>query len=626
MTTYLKSKAFLASTMTLPFLLMGCPGEEPSSSDPMKDMTQTDLDMPADLEDGVQEDMKADMTDMPADRVDMEDMCVPLAECPADTCGELSDGCGGTIQCEPCACEGGIPSSTYCGPCGLGRSYCETTENGPSLCSLDEEFILTESMCQEMLYVSSGVTPGMGDGTRDNPMGSLQAAIDALAPTGGLVVLQAGEYTLEERVKLANGVHILGGVTSEWLFDPLFKSKLTISPSGEYSHMIGVEAQNIEDSTFLKNLEIVTLDVEAGKNLYSMHVRTSPGLHLEDVSIRSGSIADSPSGERGADGADGLPGGDAEVRVTLTKRVGDMTAHGYENGAFAGEAGINQSCHQQASGGQGGEGFHVLAEDPPGDPVQITYTVIPGESGGSNMAGEAGGQAGSSRDHEGHNGRQGDQGRDGMHGMRGVSQGTVIEGFWSVNASGSRGGDGEHGTGGSGGGGSFWMEEAMNPAESKPGASGGGGGAGGCGGQGGNGGLGGGSGFGLMLVDSTGITLERVTIQGPDAGNGGNGGRGGRAGLGALGGQGSQVYAVTATSTTTVPHSQRGGTGGRGEDGGAGGFGGGGAGGSSFGMYCSNTTVVRIDSVQANAGEPGEGGFDGGQADGGYSQHAFACW
>jgi hypothetical protein len=171
------------------------------------------------------------------------------------------------------------------------------------------------------------------------------------------------------------------------------------------------------------------------------------------------------------------------------------------------------------------------------------------------------------------------------------------------------------------------MDEKADIQESKPGASGGGGGAGGCGGEGGKGGQAGATGFGALIVDSTGVIFDRVSVQGPDAGNGGNGGSGGAGGIGGVGGEGSTQYATT-TSSTPVAHPLNAGNGGTGGQGSTGGQGGAGAGGSSFGVYCdSASSVERMGDVTALAGQPGAGGALGSlPGENGQAEDVVNCW
>ena len=171
--------------------------------------------------------------------------------------------------------------------------------------------------------------------------------------------------------------------------------------------------------------------------------------------------------------------------------------------------------------------------------------------------------------------------------------------YWTPSR-GEMGQPGEHGSGGGGGGGtryalamdSIWM-----------GASGGSGGSGGCAGQGGQGGQTGHASFGALLVRSD-LSLEHVTIEGDQGGEGATGGRGGDGGAPAEGGTRGRFLEGFV---------DQGPLGGSGEGGwgtvaGDGGDGGPGAGGDSYGLYCldSNPTADRQTSSWT-AGQPGQG-------------------
>ena len=65
-------------------------------------------------------------------------VCEPsiAAEACVDTCGELDDGCGETIDCGVCPCVDGIPNSYVCGACDLGAFSCSAAETGFGACDM----------------------------------------------------------------------------------------------------------------------------------------------------------------------------------------------------------------------------------------------------------------------------------------------------------------------------------------------------------------------------------------------------------------------------------------------------------------------------------------------------------
>lgn len=620
-------KTGLLSTLAL-LVWTGCPGDEPANNNP-----STDMNMPDDMTMADMADMAVDMTgddgmttpDMDKDMGDMA--CVPKTSCEPDACGIQEDGCSGTIDCGACACVGGQPAEPTCGICGFGRSGCEmATGDGPATCSLPE-WTVTPSDCDTIVYVDAGNTQPGQDGSRENPFSELDQVLNAAnMSSASMIALRTGSYTASGRLILKEGRHMVGGFGEGFIFDEEGSSSITITPSGPGDERIGVEAIDLEEKTWLKQLDITVEGVNAPLTLYGAHVVGSPGLHLEEVTITTGPLGDGSSGKDGEDGANGGDGGDAESIVTLSRRIGDMTMGGYVNGAFAGAAGTNPDCPAQANGGAGGEGIHIIATEIAVSPFVEYMRVLP-QAGFANSVGLNGGDSGSSMSPTGTNGASGTAGVSGNNGNSGVSQGSVVRTYWVANGNGEDGQDGDTGTGGSGGGGTWWMDERPNLQDSKPGASGGGGGAGGCGGEGGKGGQAGATGFGVLLVESSGVVFDRVTVQGPDAGNGGNGGSGGSGGIGGVGGGGSEQYATTATSTP-VAHPLNAGRGGTGGQGSTGGLGGAGAGGSSFGVYCdTGSSVERVGDVTALAGQAGAGGALGSlPGENGQSEDVVACW
>lgn len=614
-----------ASMLSLASLLIGtgCPDEEPSNGQTTtQDMAEDDmpLDMPV---------IDADMgtpdlgDDMP---VDME-VCEPLTECPVDTCGTIEDTCGGTVDCGACACVDGQPTEATCGVCGFGVAGCESAAgDGPATCGL-EALTVTPSDCDTIVYVREADPVANPDGSKANPYSDFAQAFAAGKANGAsMLAVAQGSYNVGGVITLVEGMHIVGGFTNDFVYDEEGSSSLTITPTGQGDERVGMEAFDVEEKTWLKQLDLTVEGVNAPFTLYGMHIVGSPALHLEEVSVTTGPLGDGSSGKDGADGADGGDGGDAEVLVTLASRVGDMTVDGYENGASAGAAGVNPDCAAVANGGAGGEGIHILATELAVSPFVEYMRVLP-DNGATSEFGTPGGTHGTSVSPAGMNGMSGIPGTGGNNGASGVSQGSVVCTYWSVEGNGADGEDGGSGTGGSGGGGTWWMEEAMELQESKPGASGGGGGAGGCGGEGGLGGQAGASGFGILVVDSMNVVFERVSVQGPDAGNGGNAGSAGEGGVGGRGGDASSQYATQSTSTPQA-HPLNAGRGGTAGQGSPGGIGGAGAGGSSFGVYCdSASSVMRMGEVSALAGVGGVGGVLASlPGENGQAEDVVNCW
>ncbi len=612
--------------------MTGCPDEKPSDANttsPSQDMDAMDM-SPS------QEDMGSDMdsVDMTDLAVDMPDTCIPQTECVEGACGAQADGCGGMLDCGACACVDGIPQDSTCGVCGFGTAGCDMpTGNGGATCTLDADALTHPPLdCDAVVYVRATDPSPTPDGSKENPFVTLASALDAVRnQDANFIALAQGDYALSEKMVLSEGVHIVGGFTDEFIYNEEGTSSITISPTGDNQERVGVEAYNLQSKTWLKQLILNVEGVSGGHTVYGVHAVNAPGLHLEEVQVVVGELGDGSSGKNGADGADGEPGQSAAFYTLTGKRIGDMTMNGYVNGAFAGAGGLNTFCRDKANGGAGGEGAHVILTDTGGGQASVT-PVLP-ESGFGNAASTLqGGSGGTMSMPNGGNGSNGAAGTPGADGESGVASGDIVRTYWKVDADGVDGTSGDDGAGGSGGGGTWWMSEAARAQDNRPGLSGGGGGAGGCGGEGGTGGQAGASGFGMLLVSSRDVVLDRVQLTVADGGDGGNGGIGGQGGSGAQGGLGSQKHAVVINSSGDVlgeaDHPHQAGIGGIGAPGGDGGAGGAGAGGSSFGIYCdAASTVVRLGETETTAGLPGQGGQLGSTpAQDGRAQDVVECW
>jgi len=138
----------------LAFGLIACGDDTPSNGNNSTNNPNNQSDM--DGEDGGEE--------------DMGDECEPIVVCPAEACGMVDDGCGGSLECEPCACQGGVPVETTCGPCGLGQVVCDSATGGS--CETPSVVEGIEG-CEAMLFVDQGAS---GDGSKGSPFGTISDA------------------------------------------------------------------------------------------------------------------------------------------------------------------------------------------------------------------------------------------------------------------------------------------------------------------------------------------------------------------------------------------------------------------------------------------------------------------
>ena len=109
----------------------------------------------------------------------------------------------------------------------------------------------------------------------------------------------------------------------------------------------------------------------------------------------------------------------------------------------------------------------------------------------------------------------------------------------------------------------------------------------------------------MLLINSSGVRIERCDILSGPGGRGGNAGPGGDGGIGAVG---VGVGKGACFSCGGLAGPGDGGDGGNGGDGGPGGAGQSGDGGPSFGVLCSDTEPVFSGNIfgSANGGQPGE--------------------
>jgi hypothetical protein len=507
-------------------------------------------------------DADASSTDAAADSG--VDACVPIDVCPPDACGMRDDGCGGTLECGACDCVDGVASEPRCGPCGLGTLTCEPDATGAGTCvAPDLAGVDVEAACGNLIYLGSdsGVTP---DGSRQAPyLTAFDALSNASAPA--IIVVEAGTYSEGTFLNVIEGVHIIGGFGgSEWTWEPEAVTALNIKqPPRE--HVAGLVANNVLTPTVLAHLEVRTGTASSnGETAIGAYFVSSAALVLSHVDVFIGDGADGADGANGMRGADGNPGANSGATTS-------------------GSGGTNSAC-PQANGGDGGRGA-----------FNQNGALSGASPGGDAPGGARGGQAGTSSLPFGIDGQTLQSPPDGADGDSGRAAGSFIEGEWTVLfGDGEPGAAGLAGSGGGGGGGAFWPTDSRtNP----PGESGGGGGAGGCGGAPGQGGQAGGASFGLVVFNSTGLTLNESTFTAGDGGVGGRGGDGGRGGNPGFGGDGGDTYPAAS-----------GGDGGDGVPGSDGGQGGAGAGGSSYGAWCEASNITILGQTTFTAGRAGIGG------------------
>lgn len=560
--------------------LVACGGDDPpdSNNDPNPD-TGTDAG-----------DVEQDTGDDPDTSDEDADTCEPITECSANQCGTVDDGCGGTFECATaCLCDAGTPQQETCGPCGLGRLECGTDETGSGTCVLPPGVdTLDADSCEDSaLYVNASASGG--DGTPSDPF-STYADAAAAASAGDVVIVSATESTpLEETIELVDGVHVVGGYTSEWHFQNDAQS--TIMPQAPNSgDVFGITAQALTETTIIYGLNVITAAAPTERNNYGLYANDTDVLEVHGSSVLAGRGGDGVAGQRGANGSSGGDGADAVRSDYVSNGVEPTSAD-----AAGAAGGTNPEC-PVANGGNGGSGAVQRGGQGvlPAEPGQSTQGAQGGIAGIDLQGGYAGGDGEDATTTQ----------PDGSNGAPGQSTGSVENALWVPEGAGANGEDGPHGYGGAGGGGS-WEEEV--PGSDYLGTGGGGGGAGGCGGTGGEGGSGGGGSFGLFAVRSD-LLIRDSTFRASAGGNGGGGASGGLGGGAGRGGAGTNLSVTGNLAEDPVVLSWSSGNGGDGVAGLDGGAGGGGAGGVSYGVYCSQGRLDVDDRVTFEQGPSASGG------------------
>lgn len=550
------------------------------------------------------QDMSADMKLARDQGDEQEEACIPRtmeAVC-ASTCGVVSDGCDGMVQCEPCACEGGVPAQPVCGACGLGRSVCD--EHQEVTCVYPGDIPVDTFSCDQIVYVDP--KEPMGGGTKEMPFNSYAAALQSFAADEtGVIVMSEG--VLNEPLVLKSGVHVMAGYQNDstgWVRDD--QAQVVFKPASspdENEDTFGMIATELMRPTIVYGVQIEAPDAPPEKTSYGAYIKDATFLTLDHVLIKAGRGGAGRPGQDGADGADGGSGGEPECVIDIQKYQTDSA---YPTG---GTAGRNPSC-PMADGGVGGFGA-INTQAGPQAPKPGRESVNGLAKGGD--GGEIGPQ-GIQDEYLGHDGENGplvsaDIDRDGEGGK---AMSVIRDDRWISMGDGRPGTSGQDGSGGGGGGG------AGDSAQFPWSMGGAGGGAGGCGGSFGTGGTGGGASIGVMAVRST-VSLVSSNI---DARIGGSGGRGGQGGPGGAGGEGGRG---TFDSCGYGTKAWRSGHGGKGSDGEDGGGGGGGAGGASIGALCQDGFLIFNSDSEVAAAAAAAGGGGNSQGEDGVVEDVLGC-
>jgi hypothetical protein len=416
---------------------------------------------------------------------------VPLA-------GDLDgDRTGGTADCAPLD-----PSVHPVAPDRPDPDFADTNCDG------------IDGDAANAIFVSTVDGNDAGTGTKLNPLKTIQAGINAAAPSGKDVYVAGGTYA--ETANLADGVGVYGGY--ELGFQNRSAAEVTkiAGPGGPAALAVG------DTGVVLQQVELQGRPDGSG-NSYGL--RAVPNgvdpsqLVLENVTVTADAAGGSIHGSNGASGVSGA-GGFGSVGGTGGCGAGNPG----QFGAVVGSTGSN--------GANGANGTWVAH-------TSVSWPRLPAQNG-----------------FFGGNGGGGQGGRGGL----GATDGFGLPVCGGQGGGGGRGGSGgSPGSGGVGGGGSFGVY-AFNSSVVAVGSTlaGGKGGDGGFGGTGGIGGAGSLGSAGLPGACSTviffGTTCGSPGSQGQAGFSGGRGGAGG----GGVGGPSAGVYQggpdsafVSSASTVT---------------------------------------------------------------------------
>lgn len=608
-------KLLIASIGSLLLLSLGC-SDEPAPPSKTADMTS--------------EDMGHAGADTPDDSPDMtsKDMtCTPITVCPQDSCGMVDDRCGGQLDCGPCACENGQPTSPSCGLCGLGSPSCEgdtlTCSDVPSIPGLAS---LDASQCEAaLLYVDLTATePGLG--TKASPFPGLRPALDALKTKPqikAILIKGDGSHAVPDLFELSNGVSLIGGFDSNWKPKPDARPLLEVGAELPNKDIVGLQAKGIDQPTLLYNLRFKVRDnATPGRSTYGLYLQDSDALELVRVDIESGKAGDGLDGEAGSAGKDGVAGNSAAYAHFMGDSLYNVTAGGGPTSPNFTDCMTSGHC----VGAAGGLGRMCNPLTKVCDAPKVGST-----SAGNGQGGDPGAlfsQDGGS----GSPGRYADPSGD-LNGKEGKGGGSIMNGYWVSSGAGADGQNGQQGSGGGGGGGAYSSGIEKPPycgavtascpyCVPCPAPSGGSGGGGGEGGTGGKGGSAGGSSFGVLIINGK-LKATDSLIKAGFAGVGGDGANGGLGGLGGRGGLGGNFIQFESQRVTTL---YRGGSGANGQDGQKGGNGGGGAGGDSYAVYCLDGTLALDPLTRFEHGGSANGGMsEGNRGEAGRGIETFGC-
>ncbi|WP_437726441.1 hypothetical protein [Sorangium sp. So ce861] len=499
------------------------------------------------------------------------------------------------------------------GPPDAGPPDADPPDAGPPVetCVPRESTGAVDDACG--VFVSASHAGFVGTGTKTEPFGSLQEAIDkAQQNNTGRVYACAGDgEEFSEVVEVPGGVTLYGGLDCHngWIWaGEANKTVLTASEG-----MIPLTMGGSSGTVRIEDLHVVagsTQQQHNGAGVSSIAALAhGTAVELVRCVLEAGDAAPGAAGaaftEPAMAGMPGLTGSPACTRTDSERAPGGA--------AIVNRCGTPDDSTDDSIGGFGGWSYPAMG-GPGGDGLPLLPASGDEENHGT----------GWSTPSRCTNGSSGNSRPMGAPGTSAEGPGSIsLTGYAGVpGAPGRRGAPGQGGGGGGGDRGESADSTSYlcldNRTADRAGAGGGSGGAGGCGGQGGRGGLPGGASIALISIDAT-LSFDAVVLKAGDGGRGGNGGDGQ---LGGEGGGGGLGGTVDPDETRGLYGGCDGGRGGKGGDGGKGG---GGQGGHSLGIAFTGTPPSLSGvAIQLGAAGLGGDGDTGQKADTGIAANTLA--
>ncbi len=438
----------------------------------------------------------------------------------------------------------------------------------------------TDDVCvvndAEGVFASSSLGSASGDGSKEHPLASLNAAI-ALAKKNNMRVYACAE-TYGESITLENAVDVFGYFACQTSWSIGASHAKVQSPTSP-----AATATNITTATRVEAVDIVAPDFTTqSQSSIGLIASASPALTIKNATIHAGTGGSGANGTSAAasnDSGTAKNGQNGENALVCTTTLCLIN--------FVRNGGSN-ACNASAGGNGGSGGVYVSTFN--SNTMMFSWVPSTNWSTGLPQAATAQTAAGGTQSVSPANGANG---TPGSNGASGAQFGNLSAQGYAAS-DGTNGGTGEDGQGGGGASGyGLNQSNAFNAPSYQNddgyGDYGASGGAGGCAGAAGTAGKGGGASIALVAMQSA-LVLDTVTLTSSGGGAGGEGGNSAAATNGGIGGK-----------STTYTHAA-----GNGGNGGMGGVSGNGGGGPSIGIaYQGGAPTELASTITIGAGGSG---------------------